>query len=189
MRFDEAAVAAATDAGVARYGETEWRTRVDLAACYRLVDHFGMCDLVSNHISARVPGTEHFLINPFGMMYEEISASSLIKVDIAGKIIDNPNADYTINQAGYVIHSAVHEARPDAGCVLHTHTVAGIAVSTLECGILPISQSAMRFANIAYHDFEGVAFDEEEKKTFHKLYRRARKRYEASAFAEAGLVS
>lgn len=155
----------ATQAGVERYGELEWRTRVDLAACYRLVEHFGMCDLISNHISARVPGTDDFLINPFGLMYEEISASNLIRVDLAGNVLDNPNEAYSINRAGYVIHSAVHEARPDVGCVIHTHTVAGIAVSTLQCGVLPISQSAMRFAKIAYHDFEGVAFDDAEKLT------------------------
>ncbi len=165
MYVDPAEIVAATESGCARYGEEEWQTRVDLAACYRLVDHFGMCDLISNHISARIPGTEHFLINPFGLMYEEITASCLIKVDIDGNIIDNPNPDYSVNRAGYVIHSAIHEARPDVGCVLHTHTVDGIAVSTLACGLLPISQSAMRFANIAYHDFEGVVFDEQEKAT------------------------
>ena len=165
MHPDPVAVQAATAAGVARYGATAWQTRVDLAACYRLVDHFGMCDLISNHISARVPGTEHFLINPFGLMYEEITASSLITVDVRGNVLDNPNPDHTINLAGYVIHSAVHEARADVGCVLHTHTVAGIAVAALQCGILPISQSAMRFAQVAYHDFEGVAFEEAEKQT------------------------
>lgn len=143
--------------------EPEWRTRVDLAACYRLVAHFGMTDLVSNHISARIPGTEDYLLNPFGWLYEEITASSLIRVDLAGNVLHNPHASYSINQAGYVIHSAVHEARPDVGCVIHTHTPAGIAVSALECGILPISQSSMRFAEIAYHDYEGVAFNEGEK--------------------------
>jgi ribulose-5-phosphate 4-epimerase/fuculose-1-phosphate aldolase len=108
----------------------EWETRVDLAACYRLVDHYGMTDLHLNHISARVPGNEeHFLINPFGMMYEEITASSLIKIDLDGKIIANAT-DYGINLAGYVIHSAIHAARHDVACVLHTHTNAGMAVST-----------------------------------------------------------
>ncbi len=146
------------------YSEQEWATRVDLAACYRLIAHFGMSELISNHISARVPGThDQFLINPFGMMYEEITASCLIRVDARGNILHNPNPTLGINRAGYVIHSAVHEARPDAGCVIHTHTPAGIAISTLKCGILPISQSAMRFARIAYHDFEGVAFNEGEK--------------------------
>lgn len=138
----------------------EWQVRIDLAACYRLVDLFGMCDLHLNHISARVPGKdEHFLINPFGMMYEEITASSLIKVDLAGNIIANPNPDYSINLPGYVIHSAIHGARPDVGCVLHTHTNAGMAVSTLKCGLLPLTQTAMRWSRIAYHDFEGVVVD------------------------------
>lgn len=146
------------------YSPEEWATRVDLAACYRLVAHFGMSELISNHISARVPGTrDEFLINPFGLMYEEITASCLVRVDAAGNILHNPNPELGINRAGYVIHSAIHEARPDVGCVIHTHTPAGIAISALRCGILPISQSAMRFARIAYHDFEGVAFEEGEK--------------------------
>ena len=137
----------------------EWETRVDLAACYRLVDHYGMTDLHLNHISARVPGRdEHFLINPFGMMYEEITASSLIKVDLAGKIISNAT-EYGINLAGYVIHSAIHAARHDVACVLHTHTNAGMAVSVLKCGLLPLTQTAMRWGKVAYHDFEGVAVE------------------------------
>jgi ribulose-5-phosphate 4-epimerase/fuculose-1-phosphate aldolase len=143
----------------------EWQTRVDLAACYRLVDFYGMTDLHLNHISARVPGHEnHFLINPFGMMYEEITASSLIKVDLDGKIIANSNPDYGINLAGYVIHSAIHAARPDVACVLHTHTNAGMAVSVLKCGLLPLTQTAMRWGKIAYHDFEGVVVDLDERK-------------------------
>jgi ribulose-5-phosphate 4-epimerase/fuculose-1-phosphate aldolase len=143
----------------------EWETRVDLAACYRLVDLYGMCDLHLNHISARVPGEEeHFLINPFGMMYEEITASSLIKVDHAGNIVSNSNPEYSVNLAGYVIHSAIHAARPDVGCVLHTHTNAGMAVSVLKCGLLPLTQTAMRWSRVAYHDFEGVAVDLDERK-------------------------
>ena len=143
----------------------EWETRVDLAACYRLVDLYGMTDLHLNHISARVPGHEqHFLINPFGMMYEEITASSLIKVDLAGNIIANANADYGINLPGYVIHSAIHRARPDVACVLHTHTNAGMAVSALKCGLLPLTQTALRWSRIAYHDFEGVVVDLDEQK-------------------------
>ena len=127
--------AAAKPVGAANIDPLEWATRVDLAACYRLVDLYGMCDLHLNHISARVPGAhEHFLINPFGMMYEEITASSLIKIDLAGNIIANANPDYTINLPGYVIHSAIHAARPDVACVLHTHTPAGMAVSVLDCG-------------------------------------------------------
>lgn len=142
----------------------EWEVRVDLAACYRLVDFYGMTDLHLNHISARVPGRdEHFLINPFGMMYEEITASSLIKVDLDGKIIANSNPDYGINLAGYVIHSAIHAARPDVACVLHTHTNAGMAVSSLKCGLLPLTQTALRWDKIAYHDFEGVAVDVDER--------------------------
>jgi ribulose-5-phosphate 4-epimerase/fuculose-1-phosphate aldolase len=142
----------------------EWQTRVDLAACYRLVDLYGMTDLHLNHISARVPGSEeHFLINPFGMMYEEITASSLIKVDLDGKIIANSNADYGVNLAGYVIHSAIHGARHDVGCVLHTHTNAGMALSVLKCGLLPLTKTAMRWSKIAYHDFEGVAVEIDER--------------------------
>jgi ribulose-5-phosphate 4-epimerase/fuculose-1-phosphate aldolase len=142
----------------------EWQTRVDLAACYRLVDLYGMTDLHLNHISARVPGHEnHFLINPFGMMYEEITASSLIKVDLDGNIIANSNPDYGINRAGYVIHSAIHGARPDVACVLHTHTNAGMAVSSLKCGLLPLTQTALRWSKVAYHDFEGVAVELDER--------------------------
>ena len=140
------------------------QTRVDLAACYRLVDLYGMTDLHLNHISARVPGKEeHFLINPFGMMYEEITASSLIKIDLAGNIIANANPEYTINLPGYVIHSAIHGARHDVGCVLHTHTNAGMAVSVLKCGLLPLTQTAMRWGKVAYHDFEGVVVDLSER--------------------------
>ena len=143
----------------------EWETRVDLAACYRLVDLYGMTDLHLNHISARVPGNEeHFLINPFGMMYEEITASSLIKVDLDGNIISNANPDYGINLPGYVIHSAIHGARHDVACVLHTHTNAGMAVSVLKCGLLPLTQTAMRWGKVAYHDFEGVVVDLDERK-------------------------
>jgi ribulose-5-phosphate 4-epimerase/fuculose-1-phosphate aldolase len=143
----------------------EWEVRVDLAAAYRLVDLYGMTDLHLNHISARVPGSEeHFLINPFGMMYEEITASSLIKVDLDGNIVANGNSDYGVNLAGFVIHSAIHGARPDVGCVLHTHTNAGMAVSVLKCGLLPLTQTALRWNRIAYHDFEGVAVELDERK-------------------------
>jgi ribulose-5-phosphate 4-epimerase/fuculose-1-phosphate aldolase len=158
-------IKAVETAGAHGIDPSEWETRVDLAACYRLVDLFGMCDLHLNHISARVPGREeHFLINPFGMMYEEITASSLIKVDLAGNVIANANPDYSINLPGYVIHSAIHAARPDVTCVLHTHTNAGMAVSTLKCGLLPLTQTAMRWGKIAYHDFEGVVVDLDERK-------------------------
>ena len=113
----------------------EWQTRVDLAACYRLIALHGWDDLIFTHISAKVPGTEDFLINPYGMMFHEITASSLIKVDLAGKKL--MESQYEINPAGYTVHSAVHEVRPDANCVLHTHTPAGVAVAAQKCGLLP----------------------------------------------------
>lgn len=143
--------------------EEEWQTRVDLAACYRLIAMYGWDDLVFTHISARVPGPEeHFLINAYGLLFEEMTASSLVKVDLAGnKVMDTP---YDINPAGFVIHSAVHEARPDVGCVLHTHTRAGVAVSVQEHGLLPISQvSLFPLSSLGYHDYEGVALNPEEK--------------------------
>src|SRR5262249_33361986 len=148
-----------------RVSAEEWETRVDLAACYRLVALYGMTDLVYNHITARVPGSEdHVLINPYGMLYEEITASSLIKIDLDGNTLLQPEHDYSVNTAGYVIHSAVHGARRDAACVIHTHTRAGTAVSTLAEGLLPLSQTAMRFAgHLAYHDYEGPAFNREER--------------------------
>jgi ribulose-5-phosphate 4-epimerase/fuculose-1-phosphate aldolase len=141
----------------------EWQLRVDLAACYRLVALHGWSDLVFTHISARVPGPEHhFLINPYGLMFDEITASSLIKVDQdCNKLITSP---YPVNPAGFVIHSAVHAARPDIQCVLHTHTRAGIAVSAQKNGVLPISQqSTFVLASLAYHGYEGVAFRDDEK--------------------------
>lgn len=142
----------------------EWQTRVDLAACYRLTAAFGMSDLIYNHITARIPGTpEHLLINPYGMMYEEITASSLVKIDLDGNVLDGGDNQFGINQAGYVIHGAVHGARPDVQCVIHTHTRAGSAVSAMKCGLLPIAQTSMRFAHIAYHDYESVALELDER--------------------------
>ena len=145
----------------------EWQARVDLAACYRLVDVYGLSDMMANHISSRVPGEEGaFLINAYGMMYEEITASSLIKVDVDGKVLSTPDfgaLDYGINRAGYVIHSAVHAARPELACVIHIHTWPTMAVSALECGLLPVTQTAMRFLKIGYHDYEGVVLDDREK--------------------------
>ena len=147
----------------------EWKARVDLAACYRLVDHYGMSDMMANHISAAVPGEEGaFLINPYGMMYEEITASCLIKIDVAGNILAKPDfgeLDYGINKAGYVIHGAIHRARHDVACVIHTHTWAGMALSALECGVLPITQTSMRFLRIGYHDYQGVVLDAREEKS------------------------
>ena len=142
--------------------EQEWQVRVDLAACYRAVAQNGWDDLIFTHISARVPGPEHhFLINPYGMMFEEITASSLVKVDLNGvKVMDS---DYDINPAGFVIHSAVHEAREDALCVMHLHTAAGIAVSATKEGLLPISQQSLfALSSLSYHDYEGVALRSEE---------------------------
>jgi ribulose-5-phosphate 4-epimerase/fuculose-1-phosphate aldolase len=141
----------------------EWQARVDLAAAYRLVADYGWDDLVFTHISARVPGTEHhFLINPYGMMFEEITASSLVKVDLQGNIV--MESDYNINPAGFTIHSAVHAAREDAICVMHLHTDNGIAVSAQKDGLLPISQQALFvLASLGYHDYEGLALNDEEK--------------------------
>ena len=141
----------------------EWQLRVDLAACYRLVALYGWSDLIFTHISARIPGPEHhFLINPYGLMFDEITASSLVKVDMqCNKLIDSP---YPVNPAGFVIHSSVHAAREDVQCVLHTHTRAGVAVSAQKHGVLPISQqSTFVLASLAYHGYEGVAFRDEEK--------------------------
>ena len=141
----------------------EWQLRVDLAACYRLVALHGWSDLIFTHITARVPGPDHhFLINPYGLMFDEITASSLVKVDQAcNKIIDSP---YPVNPAGFVIHSAIHAVREDVVCVLHTHTRAGIAVSAQQGGVLPISQqSTFVLASLAYHGYEGVAIRDDEK--------------------------
>ena len=143
--------------------EEEWQIRVDLAAAYRLVADYGWDDLVFTHISARVPGPEHhFLINPYGMMFEEITASSLVKVDLNGNIV--MDSDYKINPAGFTIHSAVHAAREDAICVMHLHTDYGIAVSVQQDGLLPISQQSLFvLASLGYHDYEGLALNDEEK--------------------------
>ena len=146
-----------------RVSADEWQLRVDLAACYRAVALYGWDDLVFTHISARIPGPEHhFLINPYGMMFEEITASSLVKVDMACRpLIDTP---YPVNPAGFVIHSAIHEAREDVVCVLHTHTPAGVAVAAQKQGLLPISQQAsVALMSLSYHDYEGIAVREDEK--------------------------
>lgn len=142
----------------------EWQARVDLAACYRLVALFGMNDLVYNHITARVPGEEgRFLINPYGYAYEEITASSLVKIDFDGKLVLDSGTGYGVNRAGFVIHSAVHRARTDVACVIHTHSPAGMAVSALKCGLLPLTQNAMFFGTIGTHDYEGPAIDLDEQ--------------------------
>jgi len=143
----------------------EWQTRLDLAACYRLVDAYGMTDLIYNHITARIPGTEHLLINLYGLLYKEITATSLVKIDVEGNIVSKPDTDYGINVSGYVIHGAIHKARPDVACVLHTHTRAGMAVAAMKCGLLPLSQTSIRFVgHIGYHDYEGPAIEVDERK-------------------------
>ncbi|HMN46691.1 MAG TPA: class II aldolase/adducin family protein [Povalibacter sp.] len=140
----------------------EWAVRVDLAACYRLVAHFGWDDLIFTHISAKIPGTHDFLINPYGLMFDEMTASNLVRVDLDGnKTFDSP---YEINPAGYTIHSAIHAAREDAYCVLHLHTMEGVAVSCQKAGLLPISQQAsIVVQSLSYHDYEGIALNPEEK--------------------------
>lgn len=146
-----------------RVSAEEWQTRVDLAAAYRLVAHFKWDDLVFTHISARVPDSDHhFLINPYGFLFEEITASSLVKIDLKGrKVMDSP---HDINPAGFTIHSAIHAAREDAACVMHIHSLNGIAVSAQQGGLLPLSQQSLFvLAALAYHDYEGVALNEDEK--------------------------
>ncbi len=141
----------------------EWQLRINLAACYRLVAMFGWDDLIFTHISARVPGPEdHFLINAYGLMFEEMTASSMVKVDLDGKVVlETP---HFVNPAGFTIHSAIHAARHDAGCVLHTHTRAGVAVSAQAGGLMPLSQiSLLPYSSLAYHDYEGIALNEDEK--------------------------
>jgi ribulose-5-phosphate 4-epimerase/fuculose-1-phosphate aldolase len=143
--------------------DAEWAVRQDLAACYRLVAHFGMDDVIYTHISARVPDSDgHFLINPYGVLFREITASSLVKIDLDGKILDD--TDHEINPAGFTIHSAIHSARHDAACVLHTHTLAGVAVSSLKDGLQPCNQWSLQFHDrVAYHDYEGIALNLDER--------------------------
>ena len=141
----------------------EWEQRVNLAACYRLVAFYHWDDLIFTHISARVPGPEHhFLLNPYGMLFDEITASSLVKVDLAGnKVMDSP---FDINPAGFTIHSAIHAVRENAQCVLHLHSINGVAVSAQKNGVLPISQqSTLVLSSLAYHDYEGIALNADEK--------------------------
>ena len=137
----------------------EWAARVELAACYRLVHHFRMTDMIYNHITVRVPGRhDQFLINPYGVMYKDMTASGMVKIDLEGRLVEP--SPWPVNEAGFVIHSAIHAARHDVYCVLHTHTKAGVAVSCLEEGLLPLNQFALQFHNrLAYHDYEGIALD------------------------------
>lgn len=146
-----------------KVSEAEWRARVDLACAYRVVDHYGWTNVISNHISLRVPGDdEHFLINPHGLMYDEVTASSLLRIDLDGnKVMDSK---FEVNRAGFVIHAAIHRARPDITCAIHTHTEAGMAVSAQKDGLLPLTMAAIRFyERIAYHDYEGVVLDLDEQ--------------------------
>ncbi|MGX5650264.1 class II aldolase/adducin family protein [Hydrogenophaga sp. YM1] len=143
--------------------EAEWQTRVELAACYRLAAHYRMSDQIYTHISARIPGTEHLLLNPYGTLFDEIRASLLVKVDLHGAVLADPSG-LGLNKAGFLIHSAIHKARPQAGCVMHTHTRAGVAVAAQRRGLLPLSQHAMRFHGcLSYHDYEGVVLDPSEQ--------------------------
>ena len=146
-----------------KVSDAEWQLRVDLAAAYRLIAHYGWDDMIFTHLSVRIPGPEHhFLINPFGALFEEITASSLVKIDVNGeKVGESP---FPVNPAGFTIHSAIHEAREDAQCVMHTHTVAGVAVAAHSEGLLPLSQQSLfPLSSLAYHDYEGIAVREDEK--------------------------
>jgi ribulose-5-phosphate 4-epimerase/fuculose-1-phosphate aldolase len=146
-----------------RVSEAEWQQRVDLAAAYRLAHYYRMTDQIYTHLTAKVPGTEHFLINPYGVLFDEVTASCLIKVDLQGHVVLDPTG-MGMNPAGFLIHSCVHRARPDFGCVLHTHTAAGLAVAAQKRGLLMLTQHAMRFHNrIGYHDYEGIALEPAEQ--------------------------
>lgn len=150
-------------APASRWSAEEWQRRVELAACYRLVARYGLSDLVYTHISARVPGaSDQFLINGYGLLFEEITASSLVKIDLDGNPVED--SDWKVNPAGFTIHSAVHQVRHDAECVVHTHTVAGMAVAAQQEGLLPLNQMSMQFhGRLAYHDYEGIALDLDER--------------------------
>jgi ribulose-5-phosphate 4-epimerase/fuculose-1-phosphate aldolase len=146
-----------------RVSKEEWQVRVDLAAAYQLAALFKWTDLIYTHFSARVPGSEDFLINAYGLMFDEITASNLVKIDKDGQVLDDPTG-MGYNAAGFVIHGCVHEARPEINCVIHTHTRAGVGVSAMKCGLLPISQHAMRVQQeVAYHDYEGIALEMDER--------------------------
>jgi ribulose-5-phosphate 4-epimerase/fuculose-1-phosphate aldolase len=148
-----------------RVSKEEWSLRVDLAAAYQLAAMFKWSDLIYTHFSARLPGHEEFLINPYGMTFDEITASNLVRIDHDAKVLDDP-LGLGYNEAGFVIHGCVHEARPEAQCVIHTHTRAGVAVSAMKCGLLPISQHAMRVQRqVTYHDYEGIALDLNERES------------------------
>jgi ribulose-5-phosphate 4-epimerase/fuculose-1-phosphate aldolase len=148
-----------------RVSGQEWSARVNLAACYRLMDRYGMTDMIYNHITTQIPDRpERLLINLYGLLYKEITASSLVEIDLNGKVHYKPETSYGVNVSGYVIHGCIHQARPDVKCIIHTHTRAGMAVSAMKCGLLPITQTGSRFhGHLAYHDFEGPAIDKDEQ--------------------------
>ena len=146
-----------------RVTKEEWEMRVNLAAAYQLAALYKWTDLIYTHFSARVPGTEHILINPYGSMFDEITASTLVKIDEGGNVLDDPSG-LGVNYAGFVIHGCVHQARPEINCVIHTHTRAGVAVSAQKCGLLPLSQHALRvYSMLSYHDYEGIALELDER--------------------------
>ena len=149
-----------------RISEAEWQMRIDLAACYRLVDLFGWSDLINTRITARIPGPhDHFLINRFGMLYDEITASSLVKIDIEGNNVES--SDDAVNRGGFAIPGTIHRARPDIACVIHTHTIAGCAVSMQKAGLLPLNQHALQvIGDLAYHDYEGTGRSDGERAQF-----------------------
>jgi ribulose-5-phosphate 4-epimerase/fuculose-1-phosphate aldolase len=156
---------ATSPANLAGVTEEEWKVRCDLAALYRLVAYLRMTDLIYTHISARLPGPDHhFLINQYGVLFENMRASDLVKIDLDGNMVDSAGRSQRVNAAGFTIHSAIHMAREDLMCVIHTHTAAGIAVSAQKQGLLPLSQQSMRFyGHLAYHDYEGIALDLSER--------------------------
>ncbi len=143
----------------------EWEARVNLAACYRLMHMYGMSEMISNHITARVPDApEHFLVNPYGMLYNHVTASCLIKLDVEGNVLLNPNSEIGASRTGFVIHGCIHAARQDVDCIIHTHTLSGMAVSAMKCGLLPIAQISMRWSKgVSYHDYESIATDLDEQ--------------------------
>lgn len=166
----------------------EWAARCELAALYRLLAHLRMTDLIDTHISLRLTGTDgHFLINRYGTLFERMSASQLVKIDYQGNVVDEHFPDHRVNRAGFVIHSAIHEARPDLHCVIHTHTAAGIAVSAQAKGLLPISQHALKFYNrLAYHVYEGIALRTAERE---QLVKDLGPRHKAMILRNHGLLA
>jgi ribulose-5-phosphate 4-epimerase/fuculose-1-phosphate aldolase len=163
MRSLEDAMAGTVTAIRTRMSDEEWQTRCDLAACYRLVDMFGWSDLINTRITARVPGRhDHFLINPYGLLFEEVTASSLVKIDAEGNQVEQ--SECVVNSGGFAIPSAVHRARPEINCVLHSHTIAGCAVSMQKAGLLPLNQHALQvIGDVAYHDYAGTGRSPEER--------------------------